>query len=207
MGSLTFHYGSMNAGKSAQLLQSAHSHEERGLRVLLLKSIKDTRDGLGIIKSRMGFCRTCINFTETDSLVDILKENTRKNGKYTAVMVDEAQFCTALQVRQMVEIADLEGIYVAAYGIRTDAFGNLFEGSQHLLGLADQLKELEMSRCFCGEKATMNVRCDQQANVVTSGCQIEVGGNDRYTAVCRKHWLQAQRSKRLPSNALFKVVA
>ncbi|MEG0870025.1 MAG: thymidine kinase [Hafnia sp.] len=206
MGSLTFYYGSMNAGKSAQLLQAAHGHEERGMRVLLLKSIKDTRDGLGIIKSRIGFCHTCINFTEEENLINILKENIRKVGKYAAVLVDEAQFLTGLQVRQLAEIADLEGISVSAYGIRTDAFGNLFEGSQHLLALADQLKELDMSRCFCGDKATMNVRCDQQANVVTSGCQIEVGGNDRYTPVCRKHWLQAQRSKRLPSNALLKAV-
>lgn len=207
MGSLTFYYGSMNAGKSTQLLQAAHSHEERGMRVLLLKSSKDTRDGEGFIKSRIGFSHTCINFSDDDNLVMILKENMHKHGKYAAVLVDEAQFLMGAQVRQLAEIADLEGISVSAYGIRTDAFGNLFEGSQHLLALADQLKELDTSRCFCGDKATMNVRCDQQDNVVTSGSQIEVGGNDRYTPVCRKHWLQAQRSKRLPSNARLKLVS
>lgn len=205
MGSLTYYYGAMNAGKSSLLLQAAHSHQERGMRVLMLKSIKDTRDGLGIIKSRVGYSQSCTNFNETDNLIEILKKSIRENGKYHAIMVDEAQFLTAAQVRQLAEIADLEGINVSAYGIRTDAFGNLFEGSQHLLALSDQLKELE-ALCFCGEKAIMNVRCDHQDNVVTSGSQIEVGGNDRYTPVCRKHWLQAQRSKRLPATARLKAV-
>jgi thymidine kinase len=200
-----FYFGSMNAGKSFDLLQKAHNFEERNMRPLVLKSVKDTRDGPNVVKSRMGFSRYCINFTEQDSLAQLIKDDIKANGKTACIMIDEAQFLTKSQVLELAELADFGGHTVYAYGLRTDAFGELFEGSKYLLSYCDNLIELH-SMCFCGAVATMNARCDMQGDVVTEGVQVEVGGNDRYAALCRKHWLQSQRSKRLPDIAFLRRV-
>ncbi|WP_232916454.1 thymidine kinase [Pseudomonas viridiflava] len=207
MSSFTFYYGSMNAGKSGQLIQTAHSFQERNMHVVILKSSMDTRDGPGLVKSRVGgISKPCINFSADDNLSLIIKEQIRKLGKISCVLIDEAQFLTKEQVKSLAEIVDFDGINIYAYGLRTDAFGDLFPGSMYLLAFADSLRELN-SLCHCGEHARMNLRYDAQGDVVTSGEQNEVGGNDRYIPLCRKHWLQAHRSKRIPEQALFRKVA
>lgn len=204
MGVFNFYYGSMNAGKSLELLQKAHNFEERMMRPLLLKSVKDTRDGLNVVKSRLGFSRFCLNFTETDSLTTMIKNDIKINGKASCIMIDEAQFLTKAQVVELAELADFDDFAVYAYGLRTDAFGELFEGSKYLMSFCE-LTELH-SMCFCGAVATMNARCDMQGDVITEGQQIEVGGNDRYVSLCRKHWLHAQRNKRLPAAAFMRKI-
>jgi thymidine kinase len=204
-GVFSFYYGSMNAGKSTDLIQKAHNFEERNMRALVIKSVKDTRDGPNVVKSRLGISRTCINFTEHESLTKIVKEDIQKNGKIACILIDEAQFLTKAQVFELAELADFGGHNIYAFGLRTDAFGNPFEGSKYLLSVCDTLIPLH-SMCFCGAVATMNARCDTQGDVVTEGEQVEVGGNDRYAALCRKHWLQAQRSKRLPDIAFLRKV-
>jgi thymidine kinase len=201
-GVLNFYYGSMNAGKSLQLLQQAHNFEERYMRPLVLKSSKDTRDGPNVVKSRLGFSRACLNFSETDSLFTMIMDDIKTNGPAACIMIDEAQFLTKDQVFELATLADFHQHVVYTYGLRTDAFGKLFEGSENLLALCDQSIELP-SLCFCGAKANMNARCDDLGDVITSGEQLEVGGNERYVSLCRRHWLTAQRNKRLPNNAFL----
>lgn len=206
MSDFAFYYGSMNAGKSGLLIQTAYSFQERNLNVIILKSSMDTRDGENIVKSRTGTSRPCINFSPDDDLGLIIKDQVRKIGKVVCVLIDEAQFLTKSQVRSLAEIVDFEGINIRAYGLRTDAFGELFPGSACLLAFADHLYEMH-SLCHCGKPATMNLRYDSQGAVITSGEQTEVGGNDRYIPLCRKHWLIAHRIKRIPEQAFFKRVA
>ncbi|MFK4132447.1 thymidine kinase [Pseudomonas luteola] len=203
MSDFHFYYGSMNAGKSLDILRTAHGIEERRMRPLVLKSKCDTRDGVDVVSSRLGMSRPCISFSASDNLKEIVKKDIAANGQTVLILVDEAQFLTKEQVVQLAEIADFEQITVYAYGLRSDAFGKLFEGSEALMAYCDRLEELP-SFCFCGAKATMNARCDSFGDVVTEGEQIEVGGNDRYVTLCRKHWLLAQHNRRIPDTAFFR---
>lgn len=190
MAKLYFYYSAMNAGKSTTLLQSAHNYEERGMRVLLFTPNLDSRDGIGVISSRIGLDRPAMTFSQTDDLfLGIRKE--QKKEAIDCILVDEAQFLTSKQVLQLTLITDRFSIPVLCYGIRTDFQGEPFEGSKYLLAWADELVEIK-TICRTGRKATMNARLDEQGNRVWTGQQIEVGTH--YEALCRKEFLLDQVS-------------
>ncbi|MDP6903271.1 MAG: thymidine kinase [Verrucomicrobiota bacterium] len=183
MAKLFFYYSSMNAGKSTTLLQSAHNYRERGLRPLLFTPQLDTRAGKGQIASRIGLTAEAHAFSPADDLFKL----TDAQETIDCVLVDEAQFLSRAQVYQLGEIADRLNTPVLAYGLRTDFQGNLFEGSRHLLAWADKLVEIK-TICHCGSKATMVLRTDEKGTVLREGAQVEIGGNERYVSVCRKHF-------------------
>jgi thymidine kinase len=189
MAKLYFYYSAMNAGKSTVLLQSSYNYRERGMRTLLFTPAVDTRYGGGRIESRIGLRSGAISLATGDNLL------TRVRTEHTAervacVLVDEAQFLTAEQVWQATEVTDALDIPVLCYGLRTDFQAKLFPGSAVLLGLADTLAELK-TICHCGRKAIMNLRIDAAGHGVREGAQVEIGGNDRYIAVCRRHFKEA----------------
>ena len=189
MAKLYFYYSSMNAGKSTMLLQASFNYRERGMTTLLFTAGIDTRTGAGIIASRIGLSAPATPFlADTDLHGIVAAEHARQ--RVECVLIDEAQFLGQAQVWQLARIADDLGIPVLAYGLRTDFLGALFEGSQWLLALADVLTEIK-AVCTCGRKATMNLRIDAQGNAVAAGAQTEIGGNDRYVALCRRHFTAA----------------
>lgn len=189
MAKLYFYYASMNAGKSTNLLQADFNYRERGMRTILFTAAVDDRAGEGRIASRIGLAAEAIGFdAEMDLRLRVERE--ADAGPVHCVLVDEAQFLTAEQVDQLAAIADVLGIPVLAYGLRTDFTGALFGGSARLLALADALIEIK-SVCRCGRKATMNLRVDEEGRAVAQGAQTEIGGNDRYVALCRRHFVEA----------------
>ena len=189
MAKLYFYYASMNAGKSSTLLQAAFNYGERGMRVSLWTAAIDDRPGFGAISSRIGLASDAHRFTaETDIFEYVFREH--GEGRVDCVLVDEAQFLTEAQVWQCARLADETGTPVLCYGLRTDFQGKLFPGSAALLGIADSLVELK-AICHCGRKATMNLRVDATGKAVKQGEQMEIGGNDRYLALCRKHFTAA----------------
>lgn len=185
-----FYYSAMNAGKSTILLQSSYNYQERGMQTMLLCPVIDTRAGAGVIQSRIGLSADAVSFERTQDLLELVREEHGRR-KLACVLVDEAQFLTKAQVYQLTEVADELGIPVLAYGIRTDFQGNLFEGSERLLAWADKLVELK-TICHCGRKATMVLRVDSSGRPVREGAQIEIGGNDRYVSVCRRHFKEGK---------------
>ena len=188
MAQLYFYYSAMNAGKSTALLQSAHNYDEQGMSVLLYTAAIDDRYGVGKIRSRIGVAKEAMTYdTDTDFHQNICDENA--SSPVSCVLVDEAQFLTRLQVDQLARVVDIENIPVLCYGLRTDFQGELFEGSQRLLAIADKLKELK-TVCSCGRKATMTVRFDKHGNPVTDGSQVEIGGNERYESKCRRDYYE-----------------
>ncbi|MEX1222894.1 MAG: thymidine kinase [Idiomarina sp.] len=186
MASLYFTYSAMNAGKSTALLQVAHNYEERGQHVLLLTPAVDDRAGQGTIASRLGMQRAALAYTRNTDLKALIEARQQKNT-IDCVLMDEAQFLTEAQVWQLTDVVDTLGIPVMCYGIRTDAFGQAFPGSAVLLAVADKLAEMK-TICFCGRKATMSLRVDEQGNAVKIGAQVAIGGNEKYVSCCRKHW-------------------
>ncbi len=188
MAKLYFYYSSMNAGKSTTLLQSSFNYQERGMETMLYTAALDDRYGVGNIASRIGLEKKAHIF---DDKTDILQEVTRelKKRKLRCILIDEAQFLNRNQVFQLGVICDRLEIPVLAYGLRTDFQAKLFEGSMHLLALADELKELK-TICKCGRKASMNLRTDENGKVIREGEQTEIGGNDRYEVLCRKHFME-----------------
>ena len=184
MAKLYFYYSAMNAGKTTTLLQSAHNYHERGMRTLILTPRLDTRAGEGIVASRIGLQAKGVVFGRDDDLERLAREEIATRGSLHCVLVDEAQFLSKAQAWQLTGIVDALGIPVLAYGLRTDFRGELFEGSQALLGWADNLVEIK-TICHTGRKATMVVRVDGQGRAVTDGPQVEIGGNDRYVSVSR----------------------
>jgi thymidine kinase len=188
MAKLYFYYSSMNAGKSTNLLQADFNYRERGMATMLFTAAVHDRSGYGVVDSRIGLMASAYAYrAETDLRAAIEAE--LRARRLDCVLVDEAQFLTRPQVLQLASIADDLGIPVLAYGLRTDFLGQLFEGSGALLALADTLIELK-AVCECGRKATMNLRVDGTGRVVKSGEQTEVGGNERYVALCRRHFMQ-----------------
>ncbi len=179
----------MNAGKSTTLLQSAFNYEERGMQTLLLTAAFDDRFGVGKIASRIGLEAAANLFSEDTDLLELTRE-TLKERAIDCVMVDESQFLSRDQVWQLSEVADALKIPVLCYGLRTDFQGNLFEGSLYLLAWADELKELK-TICHCGSKATMVIRVGADGLPAVEGAQKEIGGNDKYVALCRRHFKQA----------------
>ena len=187
MAKLYFHYGAMNAGKSMILLQAAHNYTERGMGVLLLKPEIDNRDSeTGEIVSRIGIRKQAIKFDTEANLEQYIGDYALSNDLH-CVFLDEAQFLTRDQVWQLAAITDRMSMPVICYGLRTDFQGNLFEGSAALLALADNVREIK-TLCWCGRKATMNLRTNAVGLPVTEGEQVEIGGNDRYISLCRQHW-------------------
>jgi thymidine kinase len=189
MSKLYFYYSAMNAGKSTVLLQSSYNYKERGMRTLLFTPIIDQRSGIGKIASRIGLSADAIPLKEGDNLFDHVKA-AQESGPVACVLIDEAQFLTEAQVFQASDIADKLRIPVLCYGLRTDFQAKLFPGSAALLGIADNLIELK-TICHCGRKATMNLRVNADGKAVKEGAQVEVGGNDRYVAMCRRHFKDA----------------
>lgn len=188
MAKLHFYYSAMNAGKSTTLLQSNYNYQERGMHTLLLVPAVDTRFGSGKIASRIGLEANALNFDRQANLfTDVSQQMQTAREPIRCVFVDEAQFLTKEQVLQLTQIVDELKIPVLAYGLRSDFLGEPFEGSQYLLAWAEDLVEIK-TICHCGRKATMNLRIDEKGQAVKSGAQIEIGGNDRYVAVCREHF-------------------
>ncbi|WP_116090286.1 thymidine kinase [Sphingomonas crusticola] len=196
MAKLYFYYASMNAGKSTTLLQADFNYRERGMATMLWTAAIDDRFRAGTITSRIGLEAAANLFaTETDLGADILAQH--KLTPLSCVLVDEAQFLSREQVFQLAGICDQVGIPVLAYGLRTDFQAELFEGSKWLLALADSLHEIK-AVCGCGRKATMNLRVDASGRAAREGAQTEIGGNDRYVAMCRRHFMAAMRDGVLP---------
>ena len=189
MAKLYFYYAAMNAGKSSTLLQAAFNYNERDMRTSLWTAALDDRPGFGAISSRIGLASDAHRFEpETDIAARVLEEHAEQ--PIHCVLVDEAQFLTREQVWGLARLCDEDGIPVVCYGLRTDFQGELFPGSAALLGIADNLVELK-AMCHCGRKATMNLRVDESGKAVGEGEQTEIGGNDRYVALCRKHFVRA----------------
>lgn len=187
MAKLHFYYSAMNAGKSTLLLQASYNYRERGMNTVIFAPEIDTRSGVGCVSSRIGLQGKAISFNDTSNFYDTVL-NLNSKEKLSCVLVDEAQFLTKPQVQQLSQVTIDFNIPVLTYGIRTDFMGEPFAGSVHLLALADQLVELK-TICFCGKKATMNIRVDETGQVMRHGKQVQIGGNDRYLAVCRKHFI------------------
>lgn len=188
MAKLYFYYASMNAGKSSNLLQAAFNYGERGMAVSLWTAAVDNRQGFGAISSRIGLSSDANRFDTGTDIAARVRDDPA--GRPACVLVDEAQFLTRDQVWQLARLADEDGIPVLCYGLRTDFQGELFPGSAVLLGIADELVELK-AVCDCGRKATMNLRVDSAGKPVREGAQTEIGGNDRYIAMCRRHFVAA----------------
>jgi len=196
MAKLYFYYASMNAGKSTTLLQADFNYRERGMATMLWTAALDDRtgpDGINrAIESRIGLGAEAHRFVpDTDLFAAIGTAHVAT--PLACVLVDEAQFLSRDQVWQLARLADEGGIPVLCYGLRTDFQGELFPGSATLLGIADELVELK-AVCHCGRKATMNLRVDAAGSAVSDGAQTEIGGNDRYVAMCRKHFTQELRA-------------
>ncbi len=187
MASLYFYYSSMDSGKSTYLLQSAHNYRSAGKRVLLLTPLVDDRFGAGKITSRIGLQSDAMSINKDAQLMEeVGREN--KQGRISCIMVDEAQFLTREQVWQLSDVVDRLGIPVLCFGLRTDAFGKVFPGSEILLSISDELTELKSICKRCEKKANMQLRLDAEGVPVTSGSQVQIGGNDSYLSVCRKHY-------------------
>jgi thymidine kinase len=192
---LYFYYSTMNAGKSTALLQAGHNYEERGMRTLLFTAQIDSRDG-GRIHSRIGIEREALHFHPALDLRGQIESEHRKST-VACVLVDESQFLTPDQVKQLGAVVDELDIPVLCYGLRTDFRGELFPGSAQLLGWADNLVELK-TICHCGRKATMVVRVKGDGTAEREGAQIEIGGNERYVPLCRRHFSQALAGAKIP---------
>lgn len=188
MAKLYFYYSSMNAGKSTTLLQSSFNYRERGMETMLWTAAVDDRYGSGRIVSRIGLEAQAHLF---DPAVDLFAAIAAQHDAtpLSCVLVDEAQFLNGDQVWQLARVCDRLDIPVLCYGIRTDFQGRLFEGSASLLGIADTLNEIK-TICECGRKAIMNLRVDGNGRPVREGAQTDIGGNDRYVALCRRHFVE-----------------
>ena len=189
MAKLYFNYSTMNAGKSTVLLQASHNYRENKMQTYLLTARVDDRAGTGRIASRIGISAEADIFAAEDNLFEKIA-NRLKQGAVAAIFVDEAQFLTREQVWQLARVVDDLRVPVLAFGLRVDFQGNLFPGSATLLALADEMREVR-TICHCGKKATMVVRQDDQGNVLTEGDQVQIGGNETYVSLCRRHWRAA----------------
>lgn len=192
-GKLYFRYGTMGSAKTALLLTTAYNFEERHLCYVCMKPVIDTRDSDNVICSRIGIKRECRWIYQDSNLYEMAKEIfTEKKQLVDWFLIDEAQFLSAQQIDQLARIVDDFGSNVICYGLRTDFKSNLFEGSRRLFEIADSIDEVK-STCNCGRKTIINARIDANGDFVEDGAQVEIGGDDRYVAVCRKCW----RNKRI----------
>ncbi|MDJ0638869.1 MAG: thymidine kinase [Paracoccaceae bacterium] len=189
MAKLYFHYSTMNAGKSTLLLQASYNYRERGMSTYLMTAAIDGRAGTGKIASRIGIEARADTFDKDSDLFAMIHKRL-KQGPVDCVFVDEAQFLSKDQVWQLARAVDDLKTPVMCYGLRVDFRGELFPGSAALLALADEMREAR-TICFCGKKATMVVRQDADGNALTDGEQIQIGGNETYIPLCRRHWREA----------------
>lgn len=191
-GKLYFRYGTMGSAKTALLLTTAYNFEERHMDYLCLKPVIDTRESKNVIRSRIGIERECRWIYNNTNLYNLARDLYRHGRFVEWYLIDEAQFLTESQVDQLARVVDEMGSNVICYGLRTDFQTHLFEGSRRLFEIADTIDEIK-STCNCGHKTIVNARIDANGNFVEEGAQVEIGGNDRYVAVCRKCW----RDKRI----------
>ncbi|WP_150523931.1 thymidine kinase [Roseibium sediminis] len=199
MAKLYFNYSSMNAGKSTVLLQASYNYVERGMNTLLMIAAIDDRAGKGRIASRIGLGSDAEIFGSADDIFEHVAR-TMDEKPVHAVFVDEAQFLTEEQVWQLARVADQLRVPVMCFGLRTDFQGKLFPGSAALLAIADNLKEIK-TICWCGRKATMVARLDENGRFAEEGNQVVIGGNDTYVSLCRHHWSKRQlRREAAPAN-------
>jgi len=189
MAKLYFHYSTMNAGKSTLLLQASHNYRERGMQTLLLTARLDNRAGAARIASRIGIGAEAETFAPEEDLFTRLSDRLARTP-VACIFVDEAQFLTRAQVWQLARLVDDLGVPVMCYGLRVDFQGNLFPGSAALLAWADEMREVR-TICHCGRKATMVIRRDADGRPARDGDQVQIGGNDTYLSLCRRHWREA----------------
>ena len=186
MAKLYFKYGAMGCSKTAQALITKFNYEERGMKVLLIKPAIDTRDGVDLVKSRIGLQSEAYAVDSQENLYDFY---TKKHSDCNVVIVDECQFLTPEQVDQLGDIVIKLSVPVLCFGLASDFTTHLFPGSRRLFEIAESISEIK-SVCKCGAKATVNARFDDNGHVVYKGEQVVLGGNGRYTAMCRKCWLK-----------------
>jgi thymidine kinase len=189
MAKLYFHYSTMNAGKTTLLLQASHNYRERGMETYLLTAQMDTRVGQGRIGSRIGIGADADTFATHENIFAKIKRRLVE-GPCACVFIDEAQFLTPDQVWELARAVDDLGVPVMCYGLRVDFQGKLFPGSATLLALADEMREIR-TICHCGKKATMVIRQDETGKALIDGDQIQIGGNETYVSLCRRHWRDA----------------
>tara|TARA_Y100001958_G_scaffold105285_1_gene73549 strand:- start:201 stop:785 length:585 start_codon:yes stop_codon:yes gene_type:complete len=194
MAKLYFSYSTMNAGKSTVLLQASHNYGERGMKTMLFTAELDNRSKVGNISSRIGLSEKASTFNNDDNLFSSVEKRLKKDI-ISCVFIDEAQFLTDKQVWELSDVVEILNIPVMCFGLRTDFQGKLFEGSSTLLAIADELKEIK-TICHCGKKANMVVRVDSNGKVLKEGAQIEIGGNEKYISLCRKHWKNEMENNR-----------
>ncbi|MGM9816346.1 MAG: thymidine kinase [Lepagella sp.] len=201
IGKLYFRYGTMGSAKTAMLLTSAYNFEERGMAYRCFKPVTDTRDKKNVIRSRIGIERVCSWIYPETNMYEEISQHPCDDGSLPGwVLIDEAQFLSAEQVDQLAAVVDEYGINVVCYGLRTDFRTHLFEGSKRLLEVADTIDEIK-STCTCGRKTIVNARVNSLGEIITEGEVVEIGGNDRYIAVCRKCW----RNKRIEQSSKGKL--
>jgi thymidine kinase len=189
MAKLYFHYSTMNAGKSTALLQAAHNYSERGMVPYLMTAALDQRAGAGVIASRIGIKAEAQVFDAATDLFKSLQARLQESP-IACVFIDEAQFLTPDQVWALARAVDDLGLPIMCYGLRVDFRGQLFPGSASLLALADEMREVR-TICHCGKKATMVVRLGPDGQALRDGLQVQIGGNETYVALCRRHWREA----------------
>lgn len=189
MAKLYFNYSTMNAGKSTSLLQASHNYRERGMQTYLMTAKMDTRAGKGKIASRIGIEENSDTFSPQEDLFEKIKNKLKKED-ISCIFLDEAQFLTKDQVWALARAVDDLGVPIMCYGLRVDFMGELFPGSAALLALADEMREIR-TICHCGKKATMVVRLDSTGKAMTAGDQVQIGGNETYLSLCRKHYREA----------------
>lgn len=188
-GKLYFRYGTMGSAKTAMLLTTAYNFEERGMDYMCMKPIVDDREKDSVIRSRIGIERRCRWIYPESDMYRMLTEVFDAEGLKEWILIDEAQFLSAEQVDQLARIVDNFGVNVLCYGLRTDFQSHLFDGSRRLFEIADTIDEVK-STCTCGRKTIINARIDHAGNVVMDGEQVEIGGNDKYMAMCRRCWVK-----------------
>ena len=204
MAKFKFVWGPMSGGKSLSLLSTAYNLEENGIQIMVLKPSLDTRDGEGVIRSRAGLERKCVMIDKGINLYKAIKAYKNVLAAQFEilkwVLIDEAQFLTEEQVDQLSDVVDFLDVNVMCFGLRTDFQSHLFPGSKRLFELADDIEEIKSS-CECGERKTsINARFDEDGEIITEGSQVEIGGNDKYRAICRKCWKNKIRDKLLKEN-------
>lgn len=197
MAKLHFYYSAMNAGKSTTLLQSSYNYNERGMDTLIYTPAVDDRFGVGKVGTRIGLQEDAEAVTPDFNILNDVRRKLAANSNIKCILIDEAQFLTKAHVEQLCDITDECNVPVLAYGLRTDFRAEPFPGSLYLMAWADILIELK-TICHCGRKASMNMRVDENGRKVNVGEQVEIGGNDRYVATCRKHFRLGQASRTEP---------
>ena len=190
MAKLYFKYGAMGSSKSAQALITKFNYEELGMTVWLIKPGTDTRDGVDVIKSRIGLRETAQVIAPEDDIMEAY----HAAGRHDVIIADEAQFFTPEQIDGLRTLVDEEDLPVLCFGLRTDFLTHFFPGARRLMELADSLTEIK-TICACGRKATVNARIDGSGRIITEGDQVFLGGNDSYVAMCHQCWKRKIREQ------------